>query len=160
MHEQSSRFNLESGAGTEGSLLIWRQELQFNYYIRYGVRIWRACRSGGASDWKLARYTEHSPPDQIGAPDRFWTPNRTLPKALILTNRETRCCIIMSELSRRRWAYRCESTFKELQKIDVIWVNAKTTNVPIDKNDRDTWLINSEIIIVPRRSAVWIDKNI
>lgn len=77
-----------------------------------------------------------------------------------MTNRETRCCIIMSELSRRRWAYRCESTFKGLQKIDVIWVNAKTTNVPIDKNDRDTWLINSEIIIVPRRSPVWIDKNI
>jgi hypothetical protein len=66
----------------------------------------------------------------------------------------------MSELSRRRWAYRFESTFKELQKIDVIWVNAKTTNVPIDNNDRDIWLINSEIIIVPRRSPVWIDKNI
>jgi len=73
LHEQSSRFNLESGTETEGSLLIWRQELQFNYYIRYGVRIWRTCRSGGASDWKVARYTEHPPPDQIGAPGQFWS---------------------------------------------------------------------------------------
>jgi hypothetical protein len=75
-------------------------------------------------------------------------------KALILTNGETRCCIIMSELSRRRWANRFESTFKKLQKIDIIWANANTANVPIDKNDRDIWLINSEIIIVSRRSPV------
>jgi len=81
-------------------------------------------------------------------------------KALILTNGETGCCIIMSELSRRRWAYRFKSTFRELQKIDVIWANAKTTNVPIDKSDHGVWLINSEIIIIPRRSPAWSDKNI
>ena len=65
------RFELDLKWGALSSLLNWRQEPQFNYYIRYGFQVWRAYRSGGASNQKVVRSTERSRQNQIWASDQF-----------------------------------------------------------------------------------------
>ena len=84
---ESSRINMEYGAGARGSLLKRCQEPHFNYCIRYSLQIWRAYRYGGVPYSKVVIFTERQPHIHIWAPYRLnmeppysiWSCNQTIP---------------------------------------------------------------------------------